>query len=153
MKALSKRAEAGTKLEEMCFYQPGKSGIIDTVRHGGLIALSYCAGESLQEIRSRYPGAVLMPLDEAYDLVEAVNRARLCTGPKRITKELFQYGLCVLPPRDWQQREGEESFKIMELTCGQLTAIYCRIGDEYFALTEDVNTPHDKIVEMCKAVL
>ena len=141
--------EPTAKAEKMCFYQPGHGGIVDLATLDGR---SGCFNHALEEIRAEYPGAVLMPLDEAVTQSQAANRARLCTGPKQVTEKEFDAALGVLPPRDWQRHNGEESFKIMELTCGQLTAIYCRIGEEYFTLTEDVNTPHEKIVEMCRTV-
>ena len=131
-----------------CFYQPGESGIVDVARPDGKSAIDK---EDLTAICKRYPGAVLMPFNEACRQADAAKRARLCTGAHEITEEKWIYALEVLPPMDWVRHQGSESFKMSELTSGNLTAIYCRIGDKYYTLTEDVKMPHDKIIEICRA--
>ena len=131
-----------------CFYQPGESGIVDVARPDGK---SVCFAEDLNAINKRYPGAVLMLFDEAIKQADAAKRARLCTGAHEITEEKWIYALEVLPPMDWVRHQGSESFKMSELTSGNLTAIYCRVGDKYYTLTEDVKMPHNKIIGMCQA--
>lgn len=46
---------------EMCFCVPGEWSIIDMVRADGR---SHIQGETLEQVRQRYPGAIVKPIDE-----------------------------------------------------------------------------------------
>ena len=130
-----------------CFYVPGSGRIIDLARADGRGVYS---GETLAEIRKRYPGARLMDFEDASHAARCDNRVRLCTGPREIPESKFHEMLGCLPPVDWRSDGDTESFKMSERTIDTLTGIFCRIGKKYFTLTEDIRTPHARIVELCR---
>lgn len=129
-----------------CFYVPGKPGIIDAVHP--VTGRGAYGGRTLEEIRADNPGAQEGDLNEVVRLSEDLHKS----PPVEVTRERFGYMLEVLPPVSWTRRPGEETFKMSERTYGNVTAIFCRIGDRYFELADSIRTPHDEIVRRCAAI-
>jgi Protein of unknown function (DUF1419) len=134
--------------ERLCFYVPGKPGIIDLVINRDGQTVGMYSGETLEQVARRYPGAQLAPLDR----VHAESCAMFRSPPVEITEEKFQEMLEVLPPKGWVNHGRTETFKLAEHTYGPITAIFCRIGEKYYTLKDDSSTPHDTIVAMVTAV-
>lgn len=98
------------------------------------------------------PGVERMSFDEA--LERQANHWR--SPPSEITWKEFDDALNVLPPVAWCNWSAAESFKISERTSGNITAIYCRIGDtapRYFHLSDSIFLKHDEIVRRCREAL
>lgn len=93
---------------------------------------SEIAGETLEQIRLRYPGAQLVEFGPWC----AAKEKALCSEPEPITEARFMEMLEVLPPQRWQRGENCESFELCEHTSGRVTAIFCRIGDRYFEFSD-----------------
>jgi hypothetical protein len=125
------------------FYQPRHPGIIDTVRTTpDGVTVSETFGETLDQIRKRYPGAELGELDKVLnDSEEAFRHA-----PQEITQERFIQMLEVLPPVGWKNAGRTESFKLCERTFGHITAIFARIGEKYYELADRITLSHDDII-------
>lgn len=85
-------------------------------------------GETLEQVRIRYPGAEIA---EVHSWSDAKEKA-LCSEPVETTEERFMEMLEVLPPQRWQRGKGCESFEMCEHTSGRVTTIFCRFGDKYF---------------------
>jgi hypothetical protein len=134
----------------MAFYEPGATGIIDvaTADNRGMLS-----GETLDQIRERYPTAQLMDIDEAYQQSASARHAKYVHGPKEITAERFEEMLNVLPPEGWKRSTGSQSFKICERMTANLTAIFCEIGGRYFELCDDARNSHEWIVRECQKVI
>ena len=131
-----------------CFYVEGAHNIIDLVTEDGR---GHFGGETLDEMRQRRPGAQIVLLDAAVSAIQEVNRKRLKVGePIEITKEKFTEMLEVLPPRFWVVGKDHGSFQMCELTCGNITACYVRLGSKYYEVMAELGTPHDKLVEYCR---
>lgn len=129
------------------FYVPGRLGLIDlAVERNGQLTGAY-SGETLDQIRARYPGAEIGKLGPVAEQTENAFKS----GPEEITEERFVEMLGVLPPVQWTNRDGCESFKLSERTSGSITAIFCRIGGRYFTLSDSIATPHADIVARCRA--
>jgi len=132
-----------------CFYQPGALSIIDVAieRNGALRGV--CSNESLDEIRQRYPGAILGDLDT---FIEDMER-QLRTEPEAIDAETYEKALCVLPPLDYQGSAVAASFKCSEFFSGRMTSVYCHLridGRHYFFTFMDAYTiKHAAIVARC----
>ena len=128
------------------FYVPGKPGIIDVVhpvsKRGGY------SGETLEEMRLRYPGAEIADWDTVLQASDDMFRS----APIEITEARFMEMLEVLPPVGWTQRNGCESFKLSERTSGNITAIFARVGNRYFEMSDSIAMPHDKIIEAVNRV-
>jgi len=133
-----------------CFYVPGSSTIIDTAT---INDTGHFSGETLEEVRKRYPGAELMDLDKACQAIERQNTLHYEVGKAtETTAENFTHMLEVLPPRYWKRTKEGESFQMCELETGNITSCFVRIGKRYFWLYHYLGTPHAELVECCQAV-
>lgn len=130
---------------ETVFYSAAKRCVIDGMSADGR---GVYGRETLEEMRARYPDVEIVPIDTAIERIDAAFRS----PPVEITEERFWEMLEVLPPLSWIQRPGTESFKLEEFTCGKITQIFCRIGERYFELSDNVTLPHDVIVSRCREV-
>ena len=129
------------------FWTPGESNAIDCVHP--VTGLSLVNGETLEQIRERYPEAIITGLDA---ILEAESK-EFKRGPVEIDAEHWDYMLNVLPPVQWTNEHGAETFKISEMTSGTITTILCRIGDRYFEMTDDCWTKHDAIATACRTLI
>lgn len=136
---------------EFCFVQPEQFNIIDTcqVRAGDTVMCGDWSGETLEQVRLRYPGAIMANFEEWCQKKEQ----SFCHGPQQTTKERFWDMLEVLPPVGWKTTESGESFKLSERTSGLITAIFCRIGDNYFELYDKITLGHDEIIKRCSELI
>lgn len=130
-------------LKTPCFYVPGSHTIIDTavLREG--LYVSAINGETLAQIRLRYPEAEVGEWDDVYRAAE--NSCK--TEPQEITREQFIYALEVLPPVGWRTAKGVESFKMSERFYGNVTAIYARVEKRYFTFNDLITLPADAIAD------
>lgn len=104
--------------------------------------------ETLDQVKIRYPDAEMISIDEAITRTDAAFRH----PPTRVTRERYLQMLEVLPPVDWRGiGSTAESFKLSERTCGNITAIFCRIGESYWELQDDITLPHAEIVARVRA--
>ena len=132
--------------DQKVFYQPGKPGIIDlAIERAGVLTGGY-SGETLDAMRLRYPDAEVGELGP----VSAASEEMFKCKPVGITEARFVEMLEVLPPVGWVQRDGCESFKLSERTSGNITAIFARIGTQYFELQDSIFTKHEQIIAACK---
>ena len=128
------------------FWVPGSTNAIDVVN--AKTGLSVFSGETLEQVRERYPGAVITggeEIDKAIDL-------KYKHPPVEIERQRFLDMLCILPPEDWTTRSGAETFKMSEMTAGTITTIFCRIGGRYFEMSDDASMSHDDIAQACVPV-
>lgn len=112
-------------------------------------------GETLDELKAKgavSPEAFVCPWEEASRLSDNLARQRYCKGPSRVTKERWWDMLEVLYPARWEHLAGSEVFMMPECITGTFYTFGVRIGEDYFSITEDRNTPAAKLVEMCRKV-
>jgi hypothetical protein len=91
----------------------------------------------------------VMPFIQALELSSAADRARYCTGPKRITQERYEEMLNVLPPENWQRGVGYSCFRLSERLCGAIASFFVRIGDSYYQINENENTDPGVLFRAC----
>ena len=129
------------------FYVPGRPGIIDlaVLRDGEQVG-GY-SGETLPQIALRYPGVQLGELGP----VSAASDESWKSPPVEITADRYMEMLEVLPPVAWKSSRDAETFKLSERTSGNITAIFCRLGERYFEMQDSIFLKHDAIVDACKA--
>ena len=127
-------------IKEPVFHVPGQRSIIDSVRPDGRGLYS---GETLEEIRKRYPDAVVAEWQTVYRDIEESARS----APIEITEHRWMYALEVLPPCRWTQGNGCSSFHVSELVVGNIGNIYVRLGKRYFEFADRVTLTHDQRVE------
>jgi len=140
-----------TSRSERCFYEPGAAHIVDVATPDGV---SQCRGETLAQVRQRYPRAGLVPLADALTAIDAVQAERCKVGiPTEITEAQYQYALDVLPPQRWSTGPGWGFFYVPELVCGRIATWYVQLGSRYFELCYYTNTSTDTIVAACRTLL
>jgi hypothetical protein len=128
------------------FYSAEKNCIIDTCTDENP-PRSHIYGNTLPEIRQRYPDAVMMNLDNACTIMDEKNRLPV----SETTEAEFWEMLETLPPAGWKRDATGESFKMSELYSGNITSIYACIKGHYFTLRDDIRTPHAEIIARCKS--
>ena len=84
----------------------------------------------------------ILPLDDAWQRYENQFKSE----PVEITEERWHEMLGVLPPMAWTSDSTGESFKISERTAGSITAIFVRIRDRYFELSDTCTLPHRECI-------
>jgi len=124
------------------FYVPGRVGIIDNCINGR----GQYSGKTLEETREEYPGVLLGESETIY--TEWENSFK--SPPVEVTEARFLEMLEVLPPVSWVHGAANtESFKISERLFGDITAIFCKIGNRYFEMSDNIRMPHAEIVKRC----
>lgn len=130
-------------MTQMCFANPAnRHQTIDTIIDGK----GTYSGETLEEVRLRYPDVVVMSFDEAYKRYENSFAEQ---PPEEITEKEFWYFLEVLPPCSWTRQHDSESFYMSEFTCGDVTLHLVRIGTRYFKAQDHVMKNHADRVKKC----
>ena len=138
-----------TEFREPVFYIPGTTTIIDNAVDRNGVLVGHYSGETLEQIRLRYPGATLGEWDDVYAEAEASCK----TEPVEINEDEFLRALNVLPPVRWTQRSDSESFKISERLYGSITAIYARLGNRYYTFSDNITLPHDHVISRIRQSL
>jgi hypothetical protein len=122
-----------------CWMVPGETHIIDLVHPDDGLTL-HDHGDA-ETVRSRYPGAVRMNCDEAWNLIDTAALVRYRKDVTEVSEQRFMDALNVLPPVGWTSTHGVESFKLSECLWGNITDIFARLGDCYFVLSDDIRLP------------
>lgn len=130
-----------------CFYVPGQTHIIDTI--DPTTGLSASFSESLEQIQQRYPNAEVWEWEKAFEEIQRITYETSITAPKEITEERFHEMLNILTPMKWRSGGGAESFMVCEALSLDLHSIFCRIGSQYFEMTNRRSLTHDQIVQLC----
>ncbi|MGK2894472.1 hypothetical protein [Klebsiella michiganensis] len=109
------------------------------------------SGWTLAQLNAGGERFELIPADEAYQ--------RYSDGFIRPVTEIsetrYHDMLEVLPPLDWHFNEsgGPQSFKLAEMYCGNVTAIFAQYGARFFELRDRVTLTHQAIIERVKAFI
>ena len=101
------------------------------------------SGETIEEIRQRYPKIELRDFDEVIEQQEA----HLRTSPEMISEDQFNDALEMLPPDNWVRTPAGESFAFAERYSGRMTTIYARLGRTYWRFIDVANLGHMAIME------
>lgn len=104
------------------------------------------SGETLEQISTRYPNALIGDIDAVIADQEQACR----TQPTACTEEDFFDALDMLPPEDWVTVNGVESFKMMERLSGRMTGIFARLGKTYWQFTDRCDLSAESIAEKIK---
>ena len=127
-----------------CIYDPSTGTIHDVITPDGNTAYG---GHDAQQYAEQLNASI-------WDFEEAIEHKerRYITLPKIITSRKFHEMLEVLPPVDWQFYGDVETFKMSERLSGNITGIYCRIGDSFFSFNDRIHLSHDAIVKVCRVL-
>jgi hypothetical protein len=136
--------EEGTPLI-IYFEDSGRPAVFDQINPD--TGAGHYGGKTLEEVKAIHPTAQLMGSEE-YDRHHDIYWT---TDPVEIDEEAYTDALECLPPVAWKMTKDADSFKMSETTSGSITGIYARIGTRYFCLNADIRTPHDAVIEKCRA--
>lgn len=114
--------------------------VIDFVRHDGLTQID---GSTFDDLRGEYPDVSIEEFEIAYRAIEAC----FISPVRPVSYEQFIEALEELPPLNWVRAEDSESFKAMEMTYGNVTRIWVRVGDHYFSLSDRRTLTHAQILQ------
>jgi len=127
------------------FEDSGRPAVYDQINPD--TGAGHYGGKTLEEVKAIYPTAQLMGSEE-YDRHHDIYWT---TDPVEIDEEAYTDALECLPPVAWKMTKDADSFKMSERTSGSITGIYARIGSRYFCFNADIRTPHDAVIEKCRA--
>jgi len=147
----AKEAKEKAARERRCFYVPGNRSIIDTIAAG--TEQAYIGGETLEQIRQRYPGVEIWTLDDAVASIQKITYATMISLPTPITAEKYMEMLCCMPPLNWRNYGGGESFMLCEAETLDLHSIYCCIDGEYFQMVNSRFIKQGEIIALCRAAI
>lgn len=134
------------------FYAPAPNGRVPQVIDEAIPRLdgSFCgrySGDTIEQLRTCYP---IVEMDEA-SVVTAQKEEMLRSEPAPCTEDQYMDGLDALPPLDFCQGQGYESFKFEERFSGRMTNIYVRATGGFFYTFMDVDTlSHADIIARVK---
>lgn len=123
------------------FFSRSRNSVIDTATNEPTPRGHY-QGETLEQIRAKYPDAELIAWETASRIMDEANRLPV----SEITEQEFWYYLEVLPPAGWRHGTNNESFKMSERYSGYITSIFARQDNRYFQLRDDIRLSHDEIM-------
>jgi len=95
--------------------------------------------------------AVVLPFIEAEARASQADRAKYCTGARRVTAERADEALNCLPPFRWRATQYMEAFAISEPVTDRLLTWFVRLGSQWFELHEDRAISFDDLVAVVKA--
>lgn len=87
------------------------------------------------------PDFTCIPLEDALDKIAIAQELAFIKPWFKISKKVWMLALEVLPPMRWAHVQGIEFFQCSEMTIGNITATYARIGNKFF--TADRRTSDD----------
>lgn len=133
------------KKRDVVFYEEGSLSIVDTL--DGDTGLSTCMHESLEQIRKRYPKARIVAFDTALEQIrEKEKEVYPMLQPVEITDDQWNEMFELLPPMQYKRTEAGTSFKMSEMTKGDITAGYVMKGGKYYTMNCRVKTTHEEML-------
>lgn len=132
-----------------CFYSAATLTTIDFVHPIRRVSSIY--GNTLQEIRAKYPDARIGIFDQVYEMMSRQRFERHCKKVVEISEERWMDMLEILPPMAWVRENTTESFKMIERDFDNVTGCYVRIGSRFFNLAHRDKTPHAELVSLVLA--
>lgn len=132
-----------TPVALMTFFIPSHNAVYDWARQnaeGEWVTRFGC--KTLDDVRSRYPDVALMAFAE----VQKIPDIGFMSGWKEITLARYVDQMGSVPLMDWCQGQGGESFKSMEFSGGDVTAIFVRCAGRFFECRDLHTREHAALV-------
>lgn len=126
--------------QDQVAFSRARKTVIDFVRPDGRTQI---CGKTLDDLRAEYPDVSIEEFEVAYKAIESC----FIKPVHPVSAEQFIEALEVMPPLNWVRAEDSESFKSMEMTYGNVTRIWVRVGDHYFSLSDRRTLTHAQILE------
>lgn len=135
--------------KDLVFYIEGETGIIDGALN--TTGRGHYSKETIEEVQAHYPGAELVPFDYAMERIdEALKEKYPMLEPKEITEDQWFDMLECLPPMQYKSTDCGISFKMSEMTCGDITQGYIKKAGKFYVMNCRVKTPHEAMLAVIK---
>jgi len=143
-----------------CIYQPGKTHIETAclAEEGETLKSPYTGKlfeNMLRELNERRevgsPEFQIMPLDEAFPMMEEARKSEYCGDWREITEDEWWGALEVLPPEKWQNVRGVEIFRMCEYLSGNITAHYAKLRGKFFARNCSTSEKYEDLAKQVAA--
>lgn len=135
--------------KKLVFYVEGQTSIIDTIDNK--TGLSFFFKRNIEECQKEYPGAEIVPFDYALDRInEALKEKFPMLRPTTISEEAFFEMFECLPPMQYKSTEEGMSFKMSEMTFGDITSGYVKKNGNYYQMNCRIKTKHEEMLAVCK---
>lgn len=132
----------------LCVYVEGQTSIVDTVDNK--TGLTIIFGRSIGEKLLEYPGAEIVPLDYAIERInERLKEVYPMLQPKEISEEQFYEMFECLPPMHLNTTDRGMSFKMSEMTTGDITQGYVKKNSKYYSMNCRIKTKHEEMIAVC----
>jgi len=140
--------EHRTQSKKLCFYESGSLSIIDTIKEG--TDKSFYMNESLEQIKTRYPKAEIVPFDYAIEQInEAKKDAFPLLQPVEITEDQWYDALECLPPMQMQRGQEGTTFKMSELIFMDVTSGYVAKKGKFYNMNVLLKTSSETMLAVC----
>ncbi len=131
------------ELKQQVFVNVNDAGYPEVIDQMTTDGKGLYSGQTIEEIRQRYPKIELRDFDAVIEQQEA----HLRTAPEMISEDQFNDALEMLPPDNWVRTPAGESFAFSERYSGRMTTIYARLGRTYWKFIDVASLGHMAIME------
>lgn len=142
---MSELAEA-LAMTDMAFFESTRSRIWSFAIMASGEWHARFGGQTLEQLRDEFPGMELLPTAVAL----ARENERLRTPWIEVSRSRYIDQLECLPPVDWNRSTGGESFKSMERTGGDVTAIHAEVEGRFFECHDLHTLTHEQVIASVK---
>lgn len=126
----------------MAFFVPSHNTVYAWAKQQNGEWVTEFSAKTLDSVRSIYPDVELMPFAQV-QVIQNIGYRREWT---EITQARYIVQLEMLPPMDWCRGYGGESFKSMEFSGGDVTAIFVRYGERFFECRDLHTLTHKELI-------
>jgi hypothetical protein len=131
-------------------FDPATGRIYSFLNEENLCFFDKVTFDVLQKYGRISADAVVLPFIEARARASQADRAKYCTGARRVTAERADEALNCLPPFRWRATQGMEAFAISEPVTDRILTWFVRLGSQWFELHEDRAISYDDLVGVVK---
>ena len=132
----------------LCVYVEGQTGILDTVSN--MTGLSSIYAKDISVFQKEYPTAEIVSFDYAMERInEAMKEKYPLLNPVAETEEEFYSMFECLPPFHCNNTEEGFSFKMSEMTEGDITRGYVKKNGKFYSMNVRLKTKHEEMIAVC----
>lgn len=132
---------------KLYFYERGETGAIDKI--DPFTGRGIYSKKNIDELRLKYPNVCILTYEQVNDQIdEALKEKYPLLDAKEITEEKYYEMLECLPPMQYKTGAKAITFKLEEMTCGNITSgfLHLKSNDKYYQMNVRYKTTHDEMV-------
>ncbi len=134
------------------------SGLLAVYKPGDLFLKTTIEGDkvhysnlTLEEYKASLdPDVLILPIDDAVNLLRQEQDKQLITEWTKITKKQWDEALDCLPPEKWEVVNGVEFFRCCEYHCSNITSHYAHHRGKRFTALRRISTSYADLANEVK---